>query len=105
MNKYEVVNLLNRLVNNANKEINDPSFKVSYSLEETEKEVIIKSIPMVYKDKVISGHIGSGRQWKTKGWTPEGDHITLFKGKLKESIVFLSRFVESKKNEFDMWIE
>ena len=69
---------------------NNKKIRLSYSLDFESKTVSIIEADLVFKDVVVSGHIGTGNKWKAKRWVETGaPKRTIFTGKAKDALVFL----------------
>ncbi|QHZ59789.1 hypothetical protein HWD03_gp110 [Alteromonas phage vB_AmeM_PT11-V22] len=96
----QVLNMAEKKINGAlslDKEV------ITYKLDIENKKVIVQKIELVYKDVIRCGHIGSGRQWKTKSWVKdENTRSTIFEGTAKDTIAFLADYQRKVLKKVDV---
>ena len=107
----QLIQILNMGEENINDALSSEKEAITYKLDVENKKVIVQKIKLVYKEVIRCGHIGSGRQWKTKSWVKdESTRRTIFEGTAKEAISFLADYqwkilkkvdVNAKKDDDD----
>lgn len=70
---------------------NNKKIRLSYSLDYENKLVSIVEADLVFKNVVVTGHMGTGSQWKKKSWVESSaPRRTIFTGKAKDALIFLA---------------
>lgn len=90
MKTNDLMSLLVGAISRATAKRNNKKIRLSYLLEFESKTVSILEVDLVFKEVVVSGHIGTGNKWKSKKWVETGaPKRTIFTGKAKDALAFL----------------
>ncbi len=90
MKTDQLTALLSGALGRAKTRRGNKKIRMSYLLDFDNKTVSITETDLVFKDVIVSGHIGTGSRWKSKRWTETGEpKRIIFTGNARQALAFL----------------